>query len=313
MKLVGSNIQPRKVCIDAAIQISEIMDIYRSFYPMKTVNLVWCHILLTAALTHIFDLPAKNQPLATLTDANHRALQSTAQCLQDLAAMTFSNRFAFRAIQIICAVAEKHGLLIQEDVLKESYLLLARAADPPSASTLLGPQGGQPSCDILATSASPAATVESNLQEAHNSYSYPPATTHQPVPQTTYNSHQQQHRTLPAHSPPIDSAPSYPTRLFFTPVDGQIGIPLYHNNPSQSHMDLNVMLGAVDWPEQLRQDGFELSDVWGSDPMAGTNQAVSEQRLHHPQQRRPSHQGYERSHGHGQQGYTDGGYANGWV
>jgi hypothetical protein len=74
-------------------------------------------------------------------------------------------------------------------------------------------------------------------------------------------------------------------------------------------MDLNVMLGAVNWPEQLRQDGFELSDVWGSDPMAGTNQAIGgmHQNQHAPQ--RPQ-QSYE--HNNGQQGYLDGGYVNGW-
>jgi hypothetical protein len=67
--------------------------------------------------------------------------------------------------------------------------------------------------------------------------------------------------------------PSHPSLLFYTPIDGQMGgVPLYNNNTSPgSHMDLNVLLSTVNWPEQLRQDGFELSDMWTDGPMAGTS------------------------------------------
>ena len=87
-----------------------------------------------------------------------------------------------------------------------------------------------------------------------------------------------------------------------------MGVPIYNNNNSQSHMDLNVLLGAVNWPEQLRQDGFELSDVWGADPMAGTN-AFSNggpQQQQQPPPPPPMHQFM----GQRQTPYTDGEQAN---
>jgi hypothetical protein len=103
-------------------------------------------------------------------------------------------------------------------------------------------------------------------------------------------------------------------------------------------MDFNVLLGPVDWPEQFRQDGFELSDVWGSDPMAGTNQTLGSHTQYHAHQNQHPHpqlqpqqriehlsgrQGYERGQEHGQEheqehgqheqaGYRHVGYVNGY-
>jgi hypothetical protein len=63
-------------------------------------------------------------------------------------------------------------------------------------------------------------------------------------------------------------------------------------------MDLHVLLGAVNWPEQLRQDGFELSDVWGNDPMAGSNQFVaSDANAQMPQDIYPAPHGYTGGYG----------------
>jgi len=38
-----------------------------------------------------------------------------------------------------------------------------------------------------------------------------------------------------------------------------------------SPMDLSNMLGAVSPWEQIRRDGFQFSNMWGSEPMIGAN------------------------------------------
>jgi len=60
------------------------------------------------------------------------------------------------------------------------------------------------------------------------------------------------------------------------------GVPLYNNNNHSpgNHMDLNILLSAVNWPEQLRQDGFEMSEVWQGGPMVGTNQFAPPHQQH---------------------------------
>jgi hypothetical protein len=239
-------------------------------------------MLLTAALAHLFDLPHKNQPQAKYSDANHRALRDVSQCLRDFALVSFSNTFAFRAIQIIRGVADKYALLIQQDVCQEMDTLLNRRTNigatlPPKFEAWASQPDQQES---NSRSRSPALKVEPRRSVTESSYSYSQAPAHPQIyqansqpqelptpPQITHH-HSQHHQPQSSHHP-------QPSSLFFTPVDGQLGLPIYNNHhTSTSHMDLHVLLGAVNWPEQLRQDGFEMSDVWGNDPMAGSNQFV---------------------------------------
>ncbi|KIW05354.1 uncharacterized protein PV09_03870 [Verruconis gallopava] len=292
MKLVGSSIQPRQVCIDMAIEISKAMDLYRQHYPMDTVNLLWCHVLLTAGLTHVFDLPSRGQSKSTFTAANSRAIKDTAQCLRDFHTISSVHRFGVRGIQIICSLVEKYGLYLPEEVLKEMSPILCMRKDAQSTATpvISEPNQGQgapksAAADLVtaptvaldpASNATPPTTQtittnipSPNLRQEGSSAVIPPSLHNDPQPRYKPSYQVQAMTSWP--EPPFDQAPQFPTSLFFTPVDGTIGLPLYHNNPSQSHMDLHVMLGAVDWGEQLRQDGFELSDVWGNDPMAGAN------------------------------------------
>ena len=281
MKLVNSDVQPRQVCVDSAVQITTIMGMYKEHYPIHIVNQLWCHMLLTAGLTHLFDLPHKEQPTSKYSEANYRALRDVSQCLRDFATVSFSNTFAYRAIEILRGVAGKYGLCIAADVMAEMDRLLSKRDSGPEAlrerfETWTGQKSLSPTATI--TQQLPPLKPEGNsMDSTANAHYYAQQA---PAPQLTHP-HPPQHAlySSPPHSqvqapPPATQAqshqqPTHPSVLFYTPIDGQMGgVPLYNNNTSPgSHMDLNVLLGAVNWPEQLRQDGFEISEVWNEGPM----------------------------------------------
>lgn len=323
MKLVNSDVQPRKVCVDAAVQISKIMGMYKSQYPIHIVNQLWCHMLLTAGLTHLFDLPHKDQPAAKYSEANYRALQDVTQCLRDFATVSFSNTFAYRAIEILRGVADKYGLLIAPDVMAEMEALFSKRDSGPAAlqsrfetwtgqrgaANAISPQQSSPpiKAEPQAIHLTPATT---SAQFSYASMAAPS----QPINHQAMCSSPPQPQHIPqvATSTSTQQQPSHPSLLFYTPIDGQMGgLPLYNNNTSPgSHMDLNVLLGAVNWPEQLRQDGFEISEVWNDGPMVGTNH-FGGQMAAPPTQTQPQQQTvFNQGHAAGM-GYAGGVYRGG--
>lgn len=290
MAFIDSSISPRRVSIDAAIQVAMISAKYRQFFPTRTVVIFWTHVLLSAGLNLLLDLPADIQSPDNFTEENRRALRYVGETLDHLSEISVNHYFADRCILIIRGVAKKEGLLLPHVELKNRSQKASNVCSHPQTSfetSACIDSAGSP-CDSTVEASQALASKRLALSIADRSDSrasgaseyllhtpillHPHATTSIPLEPAVsslpsysgYQTWDPAKSTLP-HAPYHVPVPS----PFWSPLQGH-GLPIYNQNTNMSPMNVSNLVGHVDVSEQLRRDGFEMSETWGHDPMFRT-------------------------------------------
>ena len=117
--LANSKISPRDICTSCASTGSSILGTYRQLYGLRRVPLSATHVLLSASIIHLLNLP---------NALSARDLLLSITCLRGISA---NHAFAVRSLHIIMALSQKWNILLPSEVAQIAYDL------PPEIPTSL--------------------------------------------------------------------------------------------------------------------------------------------------------------------------------
>lgn len=246
VSFVNSTKNPRQICGEAAIKISEAMALYRATYGFNKMCFIFTHCCMTAGIIH----------LVRITGAN-----------------LAPNVMAVTARYVADAIRALHEML-QSFPIVERYLKALRALvlkwfafkdiPPVIMEAMMETDIGSPSSTHSNVPPPPINSGHGYQQEILDRKSSAPDLFSEPFPQQ----HDHQH---PNSSMMAANQAMFNQQLFWTPFpntgDGiPLALPIDHNPISQL-MDITSMLDSGidgDWP-QLNRDGFTMS---GEDEIA---------------------------------------------
>lgn len=230
---MNSTKNPRQICGEAAIKISESMALYKATYGFNKMCFIFTHCCMTAGIIHLVRITGANL-VPNVLDVTARYVADAIRALYDM---------------------------LQSFPIVERYLKALRALvlkwfafkDIPSAimEAMMETDIGSPS----STHSHIPPPINHGYQDIPDRKSSAPDLFSEPFPQ------QQEH-----HNPGMMSAPqTFNQQLFWTPFpntgDGiPLALPIDHNPISQL-MDITSMLDSGidgDWP-QLNRDGFTMN------------------------------------------------------
>ena len=143
--LKNSKISPRDICTSCASNGASLLGKYRQTYGLRRVPLIATHILLSASIIHLLNLPNPSS-------AQDLALSIT--CFRDLSA---NHTFAFRGLDIIMALSRQWNIQLPSEVAQIAYDL------PPEVPRSLPDIQGSEN-----TRAHPS--VPDHVQQQHNDH-----------------------------------------------------------------------------------------------------------------------------------------------
>lgn len=334
--LIGSDVHPRDICIEAANKVSNIVRIYRCFYDFRVAHLIIPHCLLSVSIVHLLYSKDDRTSYMNLVDGLH-GLQDVQMC----------HYFGARSFRIIHTLAKtwklpwpeefRQSKLISENDSDMSQSTRSPPADPllivPNTVTTtgnrLGPNmpyspvaqpnrreslsmfGPQGSLQIATHSAAvtrpgsvqPVQHLQSPVVGRTSTQSYPILSPYQQYSQSMSSVPNQSSTKIT--SPTTDAAET----LFWNPIPGMPGPILPRNNYTQlSPMGLDSVLQSSDMGDRLGRDGFKISEDWQSSHVNGF--PSSNNNGFNAQVSQPG-SAYRRSAGFAQQGNGVGGYQQG--
>ena len=225
--LTESSICPRGICISSAESISLLASEYRRLYGFRRVCLLVPHMILSASIIHILDLPKPS------------ASQHLVQGMEDLHEMSTNHAFANRCLRIIIGLGDKWGIQIPIDVITIADELTPEA-----------------SFSITPTSDVPIGDAQVDNQDMTSPFCSPPQSN------TVQQYHPLQKESIDSMLMPSSD---FMTRLSANPPDffwspfPDLGYPLQATQ-ERGPMDIAAMLDVRndDW-DQFNRDGFRIA------------------------------------------------------
>jgi hypothetical protein len=276
--LINFRLKPRDACIEAANMVSELLRQYRSYYPMRTCQLVLTHILLSNCIVHLtFSKDAQ------FASSSYRYLVEGLQALEDL---SICHWFGARAWKIIYETSKAWDLGFPEELRNSKLIPKAGCVDGVSESSIVVPRvnTGTTSRVNASTVNSPASpSAHPTRRESLSMFTRPDRKnvqlpSHSAAPQR--GSMLRSHRgslphILPSYSanstPQTDIPASHPSTgsaetLFWNPIPTTLGVPILpRNSYPVGPMDLDNMLGNSNVWDRFSRDGFKMSETWNHD------------------------------------------------
>ncbi|CAG8979414.1 hypothetical protein HYALB_00012447 [Hymenoscyphus albidus] len=238
VSFVNSTKNPRQICGEAAIRISEAMALYKATYGFSKMCFIFTHCCMTAAIIHLVRVTGANLAPHVM-DVTSKYVADAIRALYDM----------LQSFPIV----ERYLKAIRALVLK----WFAFKDIPPSImEAMMETDIGSPSSthsNVPPVMAQAYQTMPDRKSSAPDLFSEPYA-------------------QQPEHpNPNMMSAQTFNQQIYWTPFPNQAdGLPLalpVDNNPISQLMDITSMLDSGidgDWP-QLNRDGFTMS---GEDEVA---------------------------------------------
>lgn len=102
--LMDSDISPRQKCTESARKISSLASTYKSAYGLRCSIVTLTHLICTACITHLLDLP------------NFSAARDLEQGIRDLKDMAVNHAIAKRYLHTIVGLSEQWHIRLPENV-----------------------------------------------------------------------------------------------------------------------------------------------------------------------------------------------------
>ncbi|KAL5443307.1 hypothetical protein PMIN05_003715 [Paraphaeosphaeria minitans] len=283
--LINFRLKPHDACIEAANAVSQLLRRYRSYYPMRTCQLVLTHILLSNCIVHLtFSKDAQ------FSSSSYRCLVEGLQALEDLSVCHW---FGARAWRIIYETSKAWNLGFPEELRNSKLIPKAGCVDGASESSIVVPQVNTNTNTAnrahvgKVESLMSASAAHPTRRESLSTFARPDRKNLQlpSHPASTQGGNmlrsETQHRgslphILPSYSasnspPQPDSPASHPASgpaetLFWNPLPTALGVPILpRNNYPVGPMDLDHMLGNSNEWDRFNRDGFKMSETWNHD------------------------------------------------
>ncbi|KAL5378746.1 hypothetical protein DPSP01_008968 [Paraphaeosphaeria sporulosa] len=280
--LINFRLKPRDACIEAANAVSELLRQYRSYYPMRTCQLVLTHILLTTCIVHLtFSKDAQ------FSSSSYRYLVEGLQALEDLSVCHW---FGARAWRIIYETSKAWDLGFPEELKNSKLIPKAGNLDGVLESSIVLPRVNTNTANRarVGTVESPvsAPAAHPTRRESLSMFTRSDRKNLQlpSHPASTQGGNllrsQTQHRGSLPHILPYSASnatpqPDIPTThpstgsaetLFWNPLPTALGAPILpRNSYPVGPMDLDNMLGNNNEWDRFSRDGFKMSETWNHD------------------------------------------------
>ena len=281
--LINFKLRPRDACIQAANNVSELLRQYRSFYPMRTCQLVLTHILLSNCIVH---LSFSKEP--TYASSSYRYLVEGLQGLEDL---SICHWFGARAFRIIYEASKAWSLEFPEELRNSKLIPKPRVIPVTSKPSIPAPRlnTAVPSRMKVESEHSPVpSSAISARRESLSMFAHPiqqppshPATSQANILRTQTQTHRPRPHIVQSYSPssvttpqddvPVTHAPQTTgsaETLFWNPLPNMagMGVPILpRNSYPVGPMDLDNMLGSSNEWDRFGRDGFKMSENWNHD------------------------------------------------
>lgn len=290
---VGSDVQPREICIEAANKVSDIIRTYRKFYDFRVAHLAIPHILLTICIVHLL-----------YSRDNKISYMNLVEGLQGLEDIHECHYFGARSFRILHTLANTWDLPWPDELRNSRLVPISRSEKPhgtisPPADPLLvtpntftttgntgdrfgshapySPMGSGARRESLSMFA-PQASLQLATHPALTRPGSVPALQHQSP--TVGHTPTQSYAPMSFHFsqstpsvPPNVTAPAIPSSthdgaepFFWNPIPGMPG-PIVPRStfPEVGPMDL----GSVIQPTDMVGRGFKMSEDWQSSHVSG--------------------------------------------
>lgn len=288
--LIGSEVRPRDMCINSANRVSELLRLYRKFWPLRVTQLVMTHMFLSVCIVHL---------LYSQNPINYTYLVEGLQALEDL---SICHHFGARSFKIVHSLAKTwnlpwpEALKLSKLVPKEDAvvggepLFHKRPAPPPEEVAANGCGHPPPTTTVPSQGRRDSLPMFANQGHAHVPRNGTPSGTnpllhqsHQPISghnQETSTSHAQNIYSPHSNTPSNAASSGYSHSgsgsqqggqnqqssepLFWTPIPN-IGVPILAPDIPMGPMSLNTMLENNDQWDRYERDGFKMSEAWPND------------------------------------------------
>lgn len=116
---VGSEVQPRETCIEAANKVSDIIRTYRKFYDFRVAHLAIPHILLTICIVHLL-----------YSRDNKISYMNLVEGLQGLEDIHECHYFGARSFRILHTLANTWDLPWPDELRNSKLVSMSRSEKP---------------------------------------------------------------------------------------------------------------------------------------------------------------------------------------
>ena len=126
--LTNSKASPRDICTSCARNSTSLMGTHRQLYGLRRVPIVSTHILLSASIIHLLNLPNPSS-------AQDLALSIT--CLREI---TANHAFATRCLNVIMALSQQWDIHLPSEIAQIAYDLppeVSKSLPDPKSSGIL--------------------------------------------------------------------------------------------------------------------------------------------------------------------------------
>ena len=126
--LTNSRVSPRDICTSCARNSTSLMGTHRRLYGLRRVPIVSTHILLSASIIHLLNLPNPSS-------AQDLALSIT--CLREI---TANHAFATRCLNVIMALSQQWNIHLPPEIAHIAYDLppeVSKSLPDPQSSGIL--------------------------------------------------------------------------------------------------------------------------------------------------------------------------------